>query len=144
MMVDQITVTRRSWNMSRIKSKNTKPEVILRRCLRENGYNYSKRDDRLVGKPDILFRKKHVAIFVHGCFWHMHKRCDKKIRIPDTNNDYWTKKLLGNVLRDKKIIKQLRNKKWKVIVVWECEIKADIMKVFRKIQTKLDKPYSVD
>ncbi|MBU1032032.1 very short patch repair endonuclease, partial [Patescibacteria group bacterium] len=105
--------------MSRIKSRNTKPELILRRYLHKSGFRY-RVNYPLFGKPDLVFPKKKIAIFVHGCFWHQHG-CKNSV-IPKTNNAFWKEKLNKNVSRDKKVAKELKGKQWICKTIWECEI----------------------
>lgn len=116
----------RSENMARVKSVNTKPEIFLRKLLWHKGFRYRVNYSKLPGKPDIFIPKYNTAIFVNGCFWHMHENC-KLSSIPKSNYDFWKNKLEGNVERDKKNYKELENMGIKVIVVWGCEIKQ-IMK----------------
>lgn len=112
----------RSENMARVKSVNTKPEIFLRKLLWHRGFRYRVNYSKLPGKPDIYIPKYNTAIFVNGCFWHMHENC-KLSSIPKNNYDFWKNKLEGNVERDKKNYKELENMGIKVIVVWGCEIK---------------------
>lgn len=112
----------RSENMARVKSKNTKPEIFLRKLLWHKGFRYRVNYKNLPGSPDIYLPKHKTAIFVNGCFWHMHKNC-KYSSIPKSNYDFWKNKLEGNVKRDKKNYAQLESIGIKVIVVWGCEIK---------------------
>lgn len=112
----------RSENMARVKSANTKPEIFLRKLLWQRGFRYRVNYSKLPGKPDIYIPKYNTAIFVNGCFWHMHENC-KLSSIPKNNYDFWKNKLEGNVKRDKKNYKELENMGIKVIVVWGCEIK---------------------
>lgn len=112
----------RSENMSRVKSKNTKPEIYLRKLLWHRGFRYRINYKGLPGKPDIYLPKYKTAIFVNGCFWHMHENCNLS-SIPKTNRDFWEKKLRGNVKRDKKNYALLKAMGIKVIIVWGCEIK---------------------
>lgn len=112
----------RSENMSRVKNKDTKPEVYLRKLLWHEGFRYRINYKDLPGRPDIYIPKYKVAIFVNGCFWHMHEGC-KLSSIPKTNYDFWKAKLEGNVERDKKNYKDLEDMGVKVIIVWGCEIK---------------------
>ena len=112
----------RSENMARVKSKNTKPEIFLRKLLWHKGFRYRVNYKNLLGSPDIYLPKHKTAIFVNGCFWHMHENC-KYSSIPKSNYDFWKNKLEGNVERDKKNYAQLENMGIKVIVVWGCEIK---------------------
>lgn len=112
----------RSQNMSRVKSKNTKPEVFLRKLLWNKGFRYRLNYKDLPGSPDLYIPKYRVAIFVNGCFWHMHEDC-RYSSIPKNNHEFWKNKLEGNVERDKKNYAQLESMGIKVIVVWGCEIK---------------------
>lgn len=112
----------RSENMARVKSANTKPEIFLRKLLWHKGFRYRVNYSKLPGKPDIFIPKYNTAIFVNGCFWHMHENC-RLSSIPKNNYDFWKNKLEGNVERDKKNYKELENMGIKVIVVWGCEIK---------------------
>ena len=118
-MVDVLTPRQRSFNMSRITGKNTSPEVTVRKLLRSLGYHYRLHARGLPGRPDIVLRKHRKVIFVHGCFWHMH-RCRFGKVVPKTNEAFWRKKRLGNVERDKRTRGSLR-KEWSVLTVWECE-----------------------
>lgn len=111
----------RSYNMSRIRSKDTKPEVRVRKYLFSKGYRYRKNDSRYPGRPDIVLPKYHIIILVNGCFWHLHSGC-RYASIPKTNADFWTKKLERNKRRDEEIMSQLNELGWKVLVVWQCEI----------------------
>ena len=112
----------RSQNMARVKSKNTKPEVLLRKLLWHKGFRYRLNYKELPGSPDLYIPKYRVAIFVNGCFWHMHENC-RYSSIPKSNYEFWKNKLEGNVERDKKNYAQLESMGIKVIVVWGCEIK---------------------
>lgn len=112
---------KRSNVMSKIRSKDTKPEMILRSQLFRQGFRFRVHRKDLPGKPDIVLTKYRTAIFVHGCFWHLHENC-KEGRIPKSNSPYWQKKLENNVKRDKDNICSLELQGWKVIVIWECEI----------------------
>ena len=107
--------------MSKIRSNNTKPEILLRKALFAKGFRYKINDKTLQGKPDIVLPKYKTIIFVHGCFWHNHKGC-KRAHLPKSNIEYWKNKIKTNEERDfknKEILKQLG---WNIIVVWECEI----------------------
>ena len=112
----------RSENMARVKSKNTKPEIFLRKLLWNKGFRYRVNYKNLPGSPDIYLPKYKTAIFVNGCFWHMHQNC-KYSSIPKSNYEFWKNKLEGNVERDKKKYAQLESMGIKVIAVWGCEIK---------------------
>lgn len=123
---------KRSDVMSKIKGKDTKPELILRSNLFQLGYRFRVHVKSLPGKPDIVLPKHKIIIFVHGCFWHYHKNC-KEGRIPSTNSIYWKQKLEKNVIRDRKSLQQLRKIGWEVITVWECEIERKIDSVINRI-----------
>lgn len=112
----------RSYNMSRIKSRNSKPEMILRKYLFSKGYRYRINVRSLPGSPDIVLKKYKTVIFVHGCFWHMHEGC-KYFRYPSSNAEWWKEKLHRNKERDEKCIIELQRQGFNVIIVWECEIK---------------------
>ena len=112
----------RSQNMARVKRKNTKPEVLLRKLLWHKGLRYRLNYKELPGSPDLYIPKYRVAIFVNGCFWHMHENC-RYSSIPKNNHDFWKNKLEGNVERDKQNYIKLESMGIKIIVVWGCEIK---------------------
>lgn len=107
--------------MSGIRSKNTKPEIMIRKSLHHIGFRYRLHDDSLPGKPDIVLRKFKVAIFVNGCFWHMHS-CGN-FKFPKTQDKFWKEKLTKNKLRDQKVIEQLHEAGWRVFVIWECAVR---------------------
>ena len=115
----------RSYNMSQIKGKNTKPEELVRKYLFAQGFRYRKNDKRLPGTPDIVLPKYKTVIFVNGCFWHEHKGC-KYFVWPKSNPDFWKKKIETNMERDSNQILELEVLGWKVIVVWECELKKHL------------------
>ena len=114
--------------MSRISGKDTKPEVLVRKYLFSKGFRYRKNDVRLPGKPDIVLAKYKAVIFVNGCFWHGHKGC-RYFVWPKNNAEFWRAKILGNVERDKKTYCQLNELGWRVLVVWECELKKGIAEI---------------
>lgn len=122
--MDRLTPERRSWNMSRIRGRDTKPERRVRSLLHRLGFRFSLRRQDLPGKPDIVLPARHVVVFVHGCFWHQHLGCSNA-STPTTRRLFWEKKLQGNVARDSVIGKQLRSLGWRVIIVWECELKHE-------------------
>ncbi|HEY5367738.1 MAG TPA: DNA mismatch endonuclease Vsr [Hanamia sp.] len=126
----------RSYNMSQIKGKNTKPEMLVRKFLFANGYRYKLNDKTLPGKPDIVLPKYKTVIFVHGCFWHGHKNC-KYYVVPKTRTDWWLNKINGNIANDKKASKALRKEGWKIITVWECNLKP--AKVEKTLNTLLSR-----
>jgi len=112
----------RSWNMKQIGSKNTKPEVKLRKYLHARGFRYTIHKKTLPGKPDIYLKKYQTVILVNGCFWHGHQGCTRA-NLPKSNTDYWLPKIEGNILRDKKNIQKLKKIGLSVIIVWECQLK---------------------
>lgn len=134
-MVDNVSKEVRSYNMSRIRSKDTKPEILVRSYLFSRGLRFRKNDKRYPGSPDIVLPKYKTMVFVHGCFWHLHEGC-KHARIPKSNVEYWKKKLYRNRERDKRNQKELKEMGWKVITVWECELKKD------KVEQTLDDLYT--
>lgn len=121
-MVDKLDPARRSENMRRIKASGTAPEKAVARILRSLGFSYSGQARDLPGKPDFVLRKKRIAIFVHGCYWHRHpsKSC-ADARLPKSNLGYWLPKLAGNVRRDRRNARKLRASGWRVITIWECK-----------------------
>lgn len=119
--MDRIAKERRSWNMSRIKGKNTIPELKLRSFLHKNGFRFRIHDDNLIGKPDIVLPKYKTVIFVHGCFWHRHKGC-KFAYTPKTSVNFWKNKFRDNVRRFSKVVKKLTKLGWRVVTIWECEV----------------------
>lgn len=112
----------RSYNMSCIKGKGTKPEEMVRKYLFSQGFRYRKNDKRLPGTPDIVLPKYKTVIFVNGCFWHGHEGC-KYFVWPKNHAEFWKAKILQNIERDKRDFERLENAGWKVIVVWECQLK---------------------
>jgi DNA mismatch endonuclease (patch repair protein) len=111
--------------MSKIRSKDTKPEILVRKALWRMGYRYRLYYKLLPGKPDIVITKQKIVVFVHGCFWHRHRNCIEASR-PKTNSDYWETKINKNIERDKKHQKAIRQLGWKIIVIWECTVKKYI------------------
>ena len=120
-MVDRVSEEKRSWIMSRVGSRDTKPEIIVRRFLHAKGFRYRLHNKNIIGKPDLSNQKRKVAVFVNGCFWHRHG-C-KRTTTPETNKEFWLEKFNKNIKRDWENIKTLKKDNWTVIVVWECEIK---------------------
>lgn len=121
-MADVHNKKTRSYNMSQIRSSNTKPELLVRRFLHANGFRYSLHKKTLPGKPDIVLPKYKTVIFIHGCFWHGHAHC-KYFSIPKTRTQWWTNKINTNKANDAKAVKALKKDGWKVLVVWECKLK---------------------
>ena len=118
-MTDVLTKKQRSFNMSQIRNKNTRPEILVRSIVHRLGYRYALHRKDLPGKPDMVLTRHRKIIFIHGCFWHTHKCRYGKVK-PATNVDFWRTKREGNVARDKKNLRKLRKDGWKVLVVWEC------------------------
>ncbi len=136
-MPDNHTIEQRSYNMSRIKSKDTKPEKLVRSYLFSKGFRFRKNDRRFPGNPDIVLPKYKCVIFVNGCFWHKHEGC-KYFVWPKSNVEYWKNKIEANTIRDQKNYCALREKGWKVIVVWECELKKNMFNnTMQKIVSQL-------
>jgi DNA mismatch endonuclease (patch repair protein) len=119
--MDRISVSERSLNMAKIKSKNTAPEIKVRSILHRMGFRFRINVKILPGKPDIVLAKHHTVIFVHGCFWHRHG-C-KFSYIPKTRQDFWLNKFQENTIRDEKVDIRLRDLGWRVVKIWECETK---------------------
>jgi DNA mismatch endonuclease (patch repair protein) len=118
-MPDVLTPEQRKYNMSRIRYKDTRPEMIVRSVVHGMGFRYKLHSSTLPGKPDLVLTRHRKIIFVHGCFWHMHT-CKYGRVTPRTNAKFWENKRLGNVKRDRKSIRELKNDGWRVLVVWEC------------------------
>ena len=123
---------KRSEVMSKIRSKDTKPELILRSALHRLGYRFRVHRKDLPGKPDIVLSKYNTVIFVHGCFWHYHKDC-REGRVPNTNSKFWKEKLNKTVQRDKNHKEELEKKGWRVLIYWECEVEKKLPKVIENI-----------
>ena len=121
-MADKFSKETRSRVMSRIRSKDTKPEIIVRSFLFSKGLRFRKNDKGYPGSPDIVLPKYKTVVFVHGCFWHLHEGCKYAV-MPKSNVDYWKKKLYGNKERDERNKIELEQLGWKVITVWECHLK---------------------
>ena len=123
-MADSVSKEQRSWNMSRIRGTNTQIEVMVRKCLFSHGFRYRKNVASLPGKPDIVLPKYKTVIFVHGCFWHRHEGC-KYATTPSSNSEYWQHKFRRNIENDRRHNQELIALGWRVITIWECEIKKD-------------------
>lgn len=138
-MADVHSAEVRSYNMSRIRSKDTKPELLLRKVLFANGFRFRLHDMSLPGKPDIVLKKYKTVILVHGCFWHGHKDC-KYFVVPKTRTEWWMNKITGNQRNDLVKKKGLRKAGWNVIEVFECELKKDkLEKTVNKIISNIKK-----
>ena len=119
---DRLSPERRSALMSKVRGKETKPEVLVRKLLYHRGFRYRKNVNSLPGKPDIVLAKYRAIVFVHGCFWHQHPGC-RKARRPKSRQSYWNEKLDRNIERDSLKIEQLKKSGWRVFIIWECELK---------------------
>jgi len=127
----------RSYNMSMIKGKNTKPEMLVRRFLFSNGFRYKLHDKKLPGKPDLVFPKYKTVLFIHGCFWHGHEGC-KYYVVPKTRTEWWLNKINRNKQKDAESILLLKQAGWKVLNIWECQLKPDKKeKTFKFLLKKL-------
>lgn len=122
-LVDHISSERRSWLMSRVRSKNTSPEMRVRRAAHALGLRFRLHRKDLPGKPDLVFPKYRTVMFVHGCFWHRHPHCTKA-SLPRTRAEYWSQKFAQNMQRDADVSERLRILGWRVLTIWECETKS--------------------
>ena len=138
--VDKISPARRSENMRRIRSTGMKPEILVRRLVHKLGYRFRLHRRDLPGRPDLVFVSRRKVIFVHGCFWHQHRRCIDG-RLPRSNKSYWHPKLSRNVKRDAEALSQLVHSGWRPLVVWECETRnvSRLEKRLRKFLVKMQK-----
>ena len=136
--MDRLSKEERSLNMSKIKSKDTLPEIRLRKALWRIGYRYRLHYKSLPGKPDIVIPKYKIVIFVHGCFWHRHKNCIEASR-PKTNSEYWETKINKNIERDKKHQKEIKKMGYKVIIIWECMVKKIVEENIKLLERLLPK-----
>lgn len=125
-MVDVFTAAKRSEVMSRIKGKNTAPEMKVRSFLHARGLRYRLHDTRLPGSPDLTFPSRRVAVFVHGCFWHGHEGC-RKAKLPATRTEFWCEKINGNIQRDRRQVQVLEKAGWTVLTIWQCDISDDVL-----------------
>ena len=131
-MTDRISKKKRSWNMSRIRSKDTKPEIKVRSYLFKLGFRFRKNVQKLPGKPDIVLPKYSTVIFINGCFWHHHQGC-RYAYIPKTRTKFWLDKFSKNLENDKKNKVILQQLGWKVVVIWECMLKNDFNKTMSTV-----------
>jgi DNA mismatch endonuclease (patch repair protein) len=135
--MDRLTKSARSKNMSLVRSKNTTPEILVRKFLFSRGLRFRKNDKRYPGCPDVVLPKYRVMIFVNGCFWHCHANC-KKSTIPKTNAEFWENKLSRNKERDTITYEKITEKGWNIIIVWECElVKSHRDKRFDKLYNEI-------
>lgn len=138
-MTDVHNPTTRSYNMSRIKGKDTKPEMLVRKFLHANGFRYRLHDKKLPGKPDIVLPKYKTVIFVHGCFWHGHEGC-KYFVVPKTRREWWVEKIGMTKKKDEVNYAKIKESGYKIIVVWECELKSLTIENALKVLANTIKP----
>lgn len=136
--MDVHSKTTRSFNMSRIRSKDTKPEMIVRRFLHSKGFRYRLHRKNLPGRPDIVLLGNKTAIFVHGCFWHGHSGC-KYFVLPKTRTQWWREKIARNKLNDKRKRLAIKKEGWRIVTLWECELRSDkkeqtLLRLYRTIK----------
>ena len=142
--MDCLTPEQRKRNMSAIKGRDTKPEILLRKLLHSLGYRFRIQRKDLPGRPDIVLPRYKTAIFVNGCFWHRHEGC-KLASTPSTNSDFWQKKFAANVERDTRNYAALKALGWHVVIIWECEVKEILRsKVIPGLPSCISTPYPTD
>ena len=139
-MADKLTVERRSWNMSKIRSKDTTIETKVRQWLFHHGYRYRKNVKGMPGKPDIFLGSYNTVVFVHGCFWHRHPGCIEAA-VPKTRTAFWLEKFEKNISNDKKNIQTLESMGYQVIVLWECEIEKHFEETMDKVVSVIGPPH---
>ncbi|QIP07620.1 very short patch repair endonuclease [Bradyrhizobium symbiodeficiens] len=135
-MADKLTRVRRSWNMSRIKGRDTRPELRLRSLLHRAGFRFRLHAKQLPGRPDVLLPKYRTAIFVHGCFWHRHPGC-LNATTPSTRRKFWQDKFDGNVRRDQRNLAALKAAGWTVYTIWECDLERDAEGAVRRLTNEI-------
>ncbi len=136
-MIDSLTAEKRSWNMSRIKGKNTRPELLLRSLLHNAGFRFRLHPENLPGKPDIVLPRYKTVVFVNGCFWHRHENC-RFAYFPKSRQEFWLEKFKATVLRDENKKQLLIAEGWHVTTVWECELKKNSAVVAEKLISYLE------
>lgn len=136
-MADRISRLHRSWNMGRIKSRDTAPEISVRSHLHRLGLRFRLHDRKLIGRPDVVLKRWNTVVFVHGCFWHRHPGC-RFAYTPKSRLGFWTAKFGENVGRDKRNQRALRSSGWRVLIIWECETRDQ-----RKLVSKLRRTFSL-
>lgn len=120
--MDRISPEARSQNMSRVRGKDTKPEIAVRKLLHARGYRFRLQRRDLPGKPDIVLPRYHTAVFVHGCFWHGHEGC-KRAALPSTRTEFWSEKISKNAVRDRRTIEELDKLGFRSVIIWQCELR---------------------
>lgn len=139
-MADRLTPEKRSWNMGRIKGKDTSIEMKVRQYLFAQGFRFRKNDRRYPGTPDIVLPKYHTVIFVHGCFWHRHVVC-KYAYTPKSRTEFWQAKFDKNVENDARNKQLLEEAGWHVIIIWECQIKKEFEETMAEVIAEIKKSY---
>jgi DNA mismatch endonuclease (patch repair protein) len=140
--MDHVSSEKRSAIMAAVKSKHTRPELIIRRLIHKAGFRYRLHDRHLPGSPDIVFRSRRSVVFVHGCFWHGHAGCPKA-RLPLTRPEFWSQKVASNRRRDRATIRALRRAGWGALVVWQCQLRTPT-RVLSKITKFLERSSRTD
>ena len=135
-MADKLSREKRSWNMSRIRGKDTEIEIKVRKYLFSQGFRFRKNVADMPGKPDIILPKYKTVIFIHGCYWHRHTGC-KNCTTPNTNREFWLKKFEKNIQNDSKHQQELEAAGWKVLILWECEIENDFERLMDNLVVEL-------
>ena len=135
-MADKLSREKRSWNMSRIRGKDTEIEIKVRKYLFSRGFRFRKNVADMPGKPDIILPKYKTVIFIHGCYWHRHTGC-KNCTTPNTNREFWLKKFEKNIQNDSKHQQELEAAGWKVLILWECEIENDFERLMDNLVVEL-------
>lgn len=135
-MADVLSPEQRRLNMSRIRGRDTKPEMLVRRGLHSRGLRYKLHDRTLPGRPDLVFPKYRTVLFVHGCFWHAHGCALSKL--PTTRRAFWLKKLEGNAARDSKAVTELLSGNWRVLVIWECALRGNSRSPLEEVLERAD------
>ena len=135
-MADVFNKEKRSQIMAAITSKNTQPELKIRKALHHKGFRYRLHDKKLPGSPDLVFRRYQAVIFIHGCFWHGHD-CPV-FRLPSTNREYWKSKINRNQIRDAKVRQLIMNKGWRIMTVWECSLRGKYRKNFEDLLAEIE------
>lgn len=132
-MADVFDRATRSRNMAAIRGRHTKPEMVVRRYLHSRGLRYRLHQSGLPGRPDLVFTRLHIVVFIHGCFWHRHAGCRYAV-LPKTNAAFWQTKLAGNQVRDRRNVAKLRRMGWRVLTIWECSLNETALEqLYRKI-----------
>jgi DNA mismatch endonuclease (patch repair protein) len=136
-----VSKERRSHIMRQIRSRDTRPELFIRKKVHQEGFRFRLNNNNMIGKPDLVFPKYHLAVFVNGCFWHGHS-CSRGARIPASNSSYWKNKIARNQQRDEKSYSLLKQNGWQVVIIWECELEKGfhlLLKRLKNLRTRLNR-----